>query len=152
MNFRDHNMTIPQLVDQVVATYGHRKCLTYEQKTYTYTRINQKMNQVAHGLHKLGVSMGSRIGLFLSNCPEYLFSYFGVLKLGGVNVPINTFLSSDELHFILNDCDISVVISDNKLYKVLESALPKLPQLKHIIVVGEEIPEPSRFRLLKKSL
>ena len=139
MNFRDPTMTIPQLVDQVVATYGRRKCLTYEQKTYTYNTINQKMNQVAHGLHKLGLSVGNRIGLFLSNCPEYLFSYFGVLKLGGVNVPINTFLSSDELQFILNDCDISVVVTDNKLYKVLESALPKLPQLKHIIVVGEEI-------------
>jgi hypothetical protein len=72
----DPHMTIAQLVDEVAGTYGRRKCLTYGHMAYTYTAVNRKINQVAHGLRQLGISQGSRIGLFLSNCPEYIFAYF----------------------------------------------------------------------------
>jgi long-chain acyl-CoA synthetase len=147
MDFRDPNMTIAKLVDEVVATYGRRKCLTYEYTTYTYTSVNQKINQVAHGFRKLGIPRGSRIGLFLSNCPEYLFAYFGIIKLGCINVPINTFLASEELQFILNDCEISAVVTDRKLYAILEPILPDLPHLKHVIVVDENIPSTIPFTI-----
>jgi acyl-CoA synthetase (AMP-forming)/AMP-acid ligase II len=116
MNLRDPNMTIAKLVDEVAVTYGRRKCLTYGHTTYTYTAVNRKINQVAHGLHRLGISCGSRIGLFLSNCPEYIFAYFGIIKFGCINVPINTFLESAELQFIVNDCEMSAIITDQILY------------------------------------
>jgi len=140
MNFRDPAMTIAKLIEEVVAHYGRRKCLTYEQTTYTYTLFNQKVNQVAHGLRNLGISQGSRVGLLLTNCPEYLFVYFGVMKLGGINVPINTFLASDEVQFILQDCEISAVVTDEKLYATLLPVLPTLPSLKHLVVVDADIP------------
>ena len=150
MNLKDPNMTIATLIEQVVAEHGRRKCLIYENTTYTYNRLSQKINQTARGLHKLGVTKGSRIGLFLSNCPEYIFAYFGIIKLGGINVPINTFLSSNEVQFILNDCEISVIITDNELYKILEPILSQLHYLKHLIVVGDDIPGAVSFKNFEK--
>ena len=100
-DIRNPKMTMTKLIEDVVARYGRRKCLTFERKTYTYRDVNRKVNQVAHGLRKLGVVQGSRVGIILPNCPEYIFTYFGVLKLGAVNVPVNTFLSLDEIEFIL---------------------------------------------------
>ena len=126
MDFRDPNMTIAKLVEEVTATYGRKKCLTYGHKTYTYKVVNQKANQIAHGLRRLGISQGSRVGLFLSNCPEYIFSYFGIIKLGGITVPLNTFLAREEVQFILNDCEMSVVVTNQKLYKILKPILPNL--------------------------
>ncbi|GAK55829.1 long-chain fatty-acid-CoA ligase [Candidatus Vecturithrix granuli] len=152
MNFRDPRMTIAKLVEDVVAIYGRNKCLTFEKTTYTYEKFNQKINQTAHGLRNLGISRGSRIGLFLSNCPEYLYTYFGVIKLGGINVPINTFLSSEELQFILHDCEMSAVVTDQKLYAVLEPIIPTLPHLKHIIVVDKDIPGTIPFRTFEKEI
>ncbi len=139
-------MTIAKLIEDVVTNYGRRKCLTYGRKTYTYKAVNQKVNQVAHGLQRLGVARGSRIGLYLSNCPEYIFSYFGIIKLGCINVPINTFLSSEEVQFILNDCEISVVVTDQNLYNKLKPVLLTLPYLKYIIVVDADIPGTIPFR------
>jgi long-chain acyl-CoA synthetase len=150
MNFRDPEMSIAKMVENVATMYGRRKCLTYEQSTYTYTAVNQKINQVAHGLHKLGISRGSRVGLLLSNCPEYLFVYFAVLKLGGINVPINTFLSSSEVQFILSDCEISLVVTDKKLYSVLSPGLANLPHVHHIIVVDQDISETLPFRIFEQ--
>ncbi|MDY0096176.1 MAG: long-chain-fatty-acid--CoA ligase [Candidatus Vecturithrix sp.] len=143
-------MTIAKLVEDVVAVYGSNKCLTFEGTTYTYNEVNHKINQVAHGLHTLGIERGNRIGLFLSNCPEYLFTYFGVIKLGGINVPINTFLSSEELQFILHDCKMSVLVTDRKLYAVLAPIVSTLPHLQHIIVVDEDIPGTISFHLFDK--
>lgn len=150
MNFRDPNMSIAKLIEDVVARYGGNKCLTFNQTTYTYNNVNQKINQVAHGLRKLGISQGNRIGLFLSNCPEYLFTYFGVIKLGCINVPINTFLSSEEVQFILNDCEISAVVTDRKLYAVLKPVFSTLSHLKAIIVVDEDIPGTIPFQIFEK--
>ena len=150
MNFRDPGMTIAKLIEDVVARYGSNKCLTFEQMTYTYSMVNQKINQVAHGLRKLGISRANRIGLLLSNCPEYLFTYFGVIKLGGINVPLNTFLASEEIQFILNDCEISAVVTDKKLYALLNPVLANLPHIKHIIVVDEDIPGTIPFHVFEK--
>ncbi|MBD3306712.1 long-chain-fatty-acid--CoA ligase [candidate division KSB3 bacterium] len=150
MNLRDPQMTIARMVEQVVARYGRKKCLTYDQTTYTYRVVNQKMNQVAHGLRKLGIAHGSRVGLLLSNCPEYIFTYFGVLKLGAINVPINTFLSSEEVQFILNDCEIATLITETALHETLKAVLPNLPHLKHVIVVDGEIPGTLPFQTFAK--
>jgi long-chain acyl-CoA synthetase len=140
MDFRDPNMTIAKLIEDVTATYYRKKCLTYGHKTYTYKAVNQKVNQVAHGFRRLGVTRGSRVGLFLSNCPEYIFSYLGIVKLRCINVPINTFLARDEIQFILNDCEISVIVTDQKLYNTLKPILPTLPHLKYIVVADGDIP------------
>ena len=150
MNFRDPNMTIAKLLDQVVVTYGRKKCLTYGQTTYTYDVMNQKINQVARGLYRLGISGGIRVGLLLSNCPEYLLTYFGVMKLGGINVPINTFLSGEEVQFILNDCHISALVTNKQLYSLIKPVLTKLPHLKHIIVVDEDIPGTIPFQTFEQ--
>ncbi len=139
MNLRDPHMTVATLIEQVAAAHSRRKCLTFERDTYTYKQFNQRINQTAHGLHRLGIARGERVGLFLSNCPEYLFAYFGVLKTGGINVPINTFLTQDELRFILADCEVSAVVTDAKLYKMIEKILPGLPLLKFVIVVDDDI-------------
>ena len=139
MNLRDPHMTIPRLIEDVVALNGRRKCLTFDRKHYTYHEVNSRVNQVAYGLENIGVTRGSHVGVMLPNCPEYLFTYFGVLKRGAVNVPINTFLSPDEIDFILNDCEISVIVLDQQYYTKLKSLLATLPALKHIIVTDAAI-------------
>ncbi len=151
MDLRNPKMTVATLIEQAVAEHGRRKCLTYEKTTYSYRQLGWKIEQTAKGLHQLGVEKGHRIGLFLANCPEYIFAYFGNLKLGGVNVPINTFLSSSEVQFILDDCEISVVITDNTLYKVLEPILPELRHLQHVIIVGDDVPGTIAFNSFEQS-
>ncbi len=150
MNFRDPDMTLARLVEEVVASYGRQKCLTYEGQTFTYQEVNQKINQVAHGLHRLGIRKGERVGLLLSNCPEYIFAYFGIIKLGSVNVPVNTFLTGQEIQFILADCEISAIITNTELYALIEPILSKLPHIQHVIVVGGAPPGTLPFQIFEQ--
>jgi long-chain acyl-CoA synthetase len=140
MDFGDSSKSMIDLIDEIVRLHGRRKFLTFEKKTYTYREVNRRMNQVAHGFRKLGITRGSRIALLLANSPEYIFTYFGMLKLGAINVPINTFLTAEEIEFILNDCEVSAIVVERELYAKFQTIFANLPSLQHIIVTDAQLP------------
>ena len=70
---------------------------------------------------------GARVGLWLKNCPEFIPSLFGILQAGAVAVPINNFLKTDEVNYILGDAGIDVLITDAELgphHRALEASRP----------------------------
>jgi len=80
-------------------------------------------------INAFGVKPGDRVAIWLKNCPEFVFSVFGILGAGAVLVPINNFLKPDEVNFILKDAGIDVIITEPDLMShalALSSARPKL--------------------------
>ncbi len=74
-------------------------------------------HRLAGGLAKrlkeeFGLQPGDRVGLWLKNCPEFVFSLFGILLAEGVVVSINNFLTPDEVGYILKDSGAKVLISE----------------------------------------
>ena len=61
---------------------------------------------------EFGLQPGDRVGLWLKNCPEFVFSLFGILLAEGVVVSINNFLTPDEVGYILDDSQAKVLISE----------------------------------------
>ena len=60
---------------------------------------------------------GDRVALWLKNCPEFVFSLFGILLGEGVVVSINSFLTPDEVGYIVEDCGAKVIISEASMGK-----------------------------------
>jgi long-chain acyl-CoA synthetase len=80
-------------------------------------------------LGEAGVKPGDRVGLWLKNCPEFVPALFGILQSAAVAVPINCFLKTDEVNFIIGDAGIDVLITDVELgthHRGLTSARPNL--------------------------
>ncbi len=136
MNLQDPSMTLGTMLEEIAAEHPRRKGLLFEGKKFTYRLMNQRTNQITNGLNKLGVRFGHKVAILLSNCPEFIFTYFAVSKLGGINVPINTFLSSEEVKFILNDCEVSTLVTSPELFEIIKPIRPDLPKLKSILMVG----------------
>ncbi|MGB0550126.1 MAG: AMP-binding protein, partial [Limisphaerales bacterium] len=86
---------------------------------------------------------GDRVGLWLKNCPEFIFSLFGILLAEGVVVSINSFLTLDEVGFILGDCEAKVLISEASMAEGTAKLRERLPQLDVIEVesLGQAEPE-----------
>ena len=61
---------------------------------------------------------GDRIGLFIKNRPEFIYTLYAILKSGAVAVPINTFLKAPEVQHITDDCQLTVLITDDDLHEV----------------------------------
>lgn len=86
--------------------------LVYQDKKLTYSELDRLSDIFAVKLIEKGLQNCERVALFLENSQEYLISFFGILKVGGVVVPLNTQLIPRELLVILSNCSPRLVITD----------------------------------------
>ena len=104
--------------------------LFWGEREYAYAELWQQTVFVADQLQgQLGGQPGDRVGLWLKNCPEFIPSLFGILQAGAVAVPINNFLKTDEVNYIVGDAGIDVLITDSELgshHRALTAARPGL--------------------------
>lgn len=80
----------------------------------SFQELNQRCNQLANALIESGVKPGDRVALVLMNSAEFMESYFAIAKIGGVVVPINWRLVTDELEFIIKDSGATTLIFGEK--------------------------------------
>ncbi|MEV7384232.1 long-chain-fatty-acid--CoA ligase [Streptomyces lydicus] len=83
--------------------YPDRAALRLGDDIVTYRTLDQRTARVAAMLCDRGVRPGDRVGLMLTDTPEFAFAYFGVLRAGGVVVPMNFLLKSREVAYHLGD-------------------------------------------------
>jgi long-chain acyl-CoA synthetase len=77
----------------------------------TYRELDQASDQVAAALAVSGIEPGDRVALQLPNIPQFLVSYFGMLKAGGIVVPLNVLLRAPEIAFHLSDSGARALIT-----------------------------------------
>ncbi len=98
------------------------------------------MNRLGNALRRLGVGMEQRVVLLLPDGPEFVWSFWGALKIGAVPVPTNTLLKPRDYEYILRDSGATVVIAGESLVAAVEEGRARLPDLAHVIVVGPAAP------------
>ena len=79
--------------------------------TLTYSELDRRANGVAHALQQLGVGVESRVGVFLRRSFDLLIAVHGVIKAGASYVPLDPALPSERLHYMIEDANMSAVIS-----------------------------------------
>ena len=77
----------------------------------TYRQLDQASDRVAASLAAAGIKPGERIALQLPNIPQFLISYFGILKAGAVVVPLNVLLRAPEIAYHLEDSGALILIT-----------------------------------------
>ncbi len=82
-----------------------------DQGSMTYAELDAASDRVATNLRRHGVEPGVAVGLQLPNIPQFLLAYFGILKAGGVVVPMNVLLKAPEIAFYLGGSDARAVIT-----------------------------------------
>jgi long-chain acyl-CoA synthetase len=126
-----------ELLDSAVAKYGSRPATNFLGKTLTYNEIAKATERVAAGLQKLGVKKGSKVGLFLPNCPTFIIYYYAILKAGGTVVNYNPLYTPDELTFQIRDSDTALMVTlDLKVLFDKVEGLMKAGTLKRVIIAS----------------
>src|SRR5215471_17877100 len=77
----------------------------------TYGELDEQSGRLAAGLAAGGIGPGDVVALQLPNVPQFLIAYFGILKAGGVVVPLNVMLKASEVAFHLRDSSAKALIS-----------------------------------------
>ena len=101
---------------------------------YSYGDFRDGVLRTAAMFRDLGVGRGDRVCLFMPNCIEYLYCWFGLSELGAISVPINTAYRRDETAYILNDAGAVALVADSSLADVAGAAADLAPGIRHRIV------------------
>ena len=117
---------------------GVKTALECGDERVNYRQLLERTNQSGNVLRQLGVRPGERVVLILPDGPEFLYCFFGAIKIGAVAVPANTLLKPPEYEYLLNDTQARVVLVSDALLPQLRS-IPRgqLRYLREIAVVGE---------------
>ncbi|MEY2555908.1 MAG: hypothetical protein QOF93_1052, partial [Verrucomicrobiota bacterium] len=85
----------------------------------SYRQLNERANQLAHELMRLGVGPNSLIGICVERSPEMVVALLATLKAGGAYVPLDPTYPRDRLAFMLNDAHASVLLTQSDLIETL---------------------------------
>ena len=94
---------LAQLLTETASKYGDRPALKLDEELVTYDLLNEGATRVAGLLRAAGLEPGDRVGIMIPNVPQFGVVYYGVLRAGGVVVPMNVLLKAREVSFYLSD-------------------------------------------------
>ncbi|MEL6982007.1 MAG: AMP-binding protein, partial [Actinomycetota bacterium] len=93
-------------------------------ETLTYRQLDQRSNQVAHLLRSMGLGPGDHMALFMENQIRFMEVVWGALRSGVYVTAINSFLSSEEVAYIIDDCDARLVVTSRAKAEVATAVDP----------------------------
>lgn len=128
-------MTLLESFENTTNKYPHSKAIVFKNTKITYRELNTMVNRMRNGLASSGISYRDRIAILLPNCPEYIASYYAITTMGAIAVPLNNFLSPEEIAYILNDCEINSIVTSKHYLDNLKTFIPSLRNLKNIISI-----------------
>lgn len=106
----------------------------------TWLEFDKKANRFANLILSRGLKKGNKVAILLMNCIEWLPIYFGILKAGGVAVPLNYRYTADEIKYCLDLSDSDMLVFGDEFIGRIEEICDKIPKVKQVFYVGESCP------------
>ena len=121
------------LIEQALPDAPYRRELSWKD-------FDRRANRFANLLLSRSLERGTKVGILLMNCLEWLPIYFGILKAGCVAVPLNFRYSSDEIKYCLELADVEVLVFGPEFVGRLDPIADQLTQVKQMFFVGRNKP------------
>jgi len=114
-------LTLPGFLREVSTRFADREALVLHTANgtvrWTYARLWERAVEVARALRACGVGRDSRVGILMTNRPEWVAAFFGVGLAGGVAVALSTFSTLPELEYLLQACGVSILLFERSVAK-----------------------------------
>jgi acyl-CoA synthetase (AMP-forming)/AMP-acid ligase II len=163
----DARLTTPALIAAARQLWPEGELLVFDEDRLTYGEAAAGSALVARHLLAHGVGKGTRVGMLMPNCPDFVVSWLAITRIGAIAVPISTFSSGPELLRVLRHADLHTLLLvreylRNDYVARLQEIVPSLcsaaplpavqvPYLRHLWTLSAEpppwagtLPDPSR--------
>ncbi len=126
---------LPLVLRRAAERYGEREYLRFGAKPpITFAGINDLANKVANALSGLGIVKGDKVAVLMPNSDDFVVTWYGILKLGAIMVPINTAYKMDFLQYILDSSDAKVLFIAEEYLDRLPPIADRIPKVGTVIV------------------
>jgi len=152
-------LTLGQLLDAAAARDPSREAVVFRGERVTYGELKARVDTFALGLMALGLAPGDHAVLWMPNRVEWNVAHLAIAKAGGVTVTCNSRYKAFEVEYVLRQSDASILILADRFdaagidyLEILREicpglgaaggtvASPRLPALRHVVVLGARVP------------
>ena len=129
------------LLHHLIAASAQRNpdapALTFSGATQSYAELDAAIGRFAAGLLALGLERSERVAIYLDKRPETVTAFFGTSAAGGVFVPVNPILKAEQVGYILQDCNVRVLVTSPERFATLRDTLAGCHDLRHVVLTGK---------------
>jgi crotonobetaine/carnitine-CoA ligase len=137
MNRTGTPRVLGELLAERLERNADRIFMQYMEDCITYGELDLISNRCANGFLELGMAKGDKVSIMLPNCPEFIYLWFGLAKIGAVEVPVNTNYKGEFLRHIIDQSDSRILVIDSRYLDRLELIGDELSKLEKLIVCGD---------------
>ncbi len=135
-----------ELPAEAARLWGSREALVFGDRRWTHTEFADEVNRVAKGLVAIGVEAGDKVGIWMTNRPEWLFLMYAIPAVGAITVPLNTRYRSEDVQYTVDQSDTSTLIFNDRSGPIDYSAMVRevrdnWPKVHRMVVVGPDRPD-----------
>ena len=135
------SILLPELIACAAARTPSARALTSGQESLTYGDLDVGVRQFAAGLMAWGIGRGERVAIYLDKRFETVVASFGAPAAGAVFVPVNPLLKAEQVAFILQDCNVRVLVTSPERLSLLSGVLAECPDLRLVVTTGAAVTE-----------
>lgn len=134
-------------IDAAINAYPDNIAILYKGEEIKYADLSERIMQVANALKDLGIKKGDRIAIVLNNGPEFIYSFYGAMRLGAVLCPIIKMLTPAEISNLCTEAECKVLIIADDGKRAVKQTKNESQFLETSITVGEKtIEETTNFK------
>lgn len=111
-------------VDRAAQMWGDRPAAVFGERRWNYTEFAAEVDRVAKGLMAQGAQRGDHVAVWMTNLPEWLWLQYGIAKVGGCIVPLNTRYRTDDVAYTVAQSESRFMIDPFK-FDVLRDPNPQ---------------------------
>ncbi|MFX1493565.1 MAG: long-chain fatty acid--CoA ligase [Promethearchaeota archaeon] len=128
-------INIYKLLDNSAKDFGGRTAIWFMNNKISYKKLKEITERLATALVNLGVKKGDVIAIMIPNFPQFIMSYYGILKAGGIVTACSVLHTEHELAYQLNDSGAEIIIAwDNQIEKI--NKIKERTRLRHVIITN----------------
>ncbi len=116
----------------------NKVCLYFKDQTFTYGETARMSNRTANALRELGVEIEDRVLIVLPDCPEFVWTWFGAARIGGVITMVNPLLPAEDYRYYLDYTRAKVAIIHESFLAPFAEAAEDSQYLRGVMVVRNE--------------
>jgi amino acid adenylation domain-containing protein len=122
----EKDLCVYHLFERQAALTPEAIAVEFDHQTLTYRELNARANRLAHYLRNLGVGAESLVGICVERSLEMMVGLLGILKAGGAYVPLDPAFPSERLAFMIEDANVPLLLTQQKLVSELPQHQAKL--------------------------
>jgi len=130
-----------QVLADIARWHGARRpdapAVVFGSRTVSFSELDRRSNQVAHGLLAAGITPGARVGVLGKDSDLGVEVLFGCAKANGVLLGVNWRLAAPEVRFILEHARAEILFVDPDQHGRISEVLPALPDLRHVVLLDD---------------